>query len=66
MAFIDNHPASLASLIVLNYAFGMSPVLSPDEDSAYYQKLDSTLSRQFPGNKHVKFHHRRIMENKSN
>jgi hypothetical protein len=66
MAFIDNHPGSLASLIVLNYAFGMSPVLSPDEDSAYYVTLDSTLSRQFPGNKHVKFHHRRIKENKSN
>jgi hypothetical protein len=60
MVFIDSHPGSLASLVVLNYAFGMSPVLSPEEDFAYYQKLDSTLVRIFPGNKHVKFHHQRV------
>jgi hypothetical protein len=60
MVFIDNHLASLASLVVLNYAFGMSPVLSPEEDFAYYQKLDSSLSKNFPGNKHVRFHHQRV------
>ena len=60
--FIDKNPGSLASLIVLNYAFGMSPVLSPEEDFIYYQKLDSTLYAKFPQNKHVKFHHQRVAE----
>ncbi len=62
IAFIKNHSGSLASLVVLNYAFGMSPVLNMDEDFRYYQALDSTLSVSFPANKHVMFHHQRVME----
>jgi hypothetical protein len=60
MAFIDHHVTSLGALIVLNYAFGMSPVLSLEEDFGYYVKLDSALFRMFPENKHVKFHHQRV------
>ena len=62
MAFINKNSNSLASLIVLNYSFGMNPVLSPEKDFAYYQKLESTLFRKFPENKHVKFHHQRVLE----
>jgi hypothetical protein len=62
MDFIDNNPGSLASLVVLNYAFGMNPVLTPDGDSAYYLKTDSALSLAFPGNKHVLYHHQRVEE----
>ncbi|MFZ4523471.1 MAG: hypothetical protein ACOYNC_17340 [Bacteroidales bacterium] len=62
IAFIERNPGSLASLVVLNYAFGMSPVLSLEEDSAYYIKLDSALSDKFPTNKHVKLHHQRVLE----
>jgi hypothetical protein len=60
--FIEDHPGSLASLVVLNYAFGMSPVLSPEEDFSYYSRLDSSLYAAFPKNKHVKFHHERMTE----
>jgi len=42
----------------------MSPVLSPEEDFKYYQKLDSALVQVFPENKHVKFHHQRVLEYK--
>jgi hypothetical protein len=58
--FINKNPESLSSLVVLNYAFGRSPVLSPEKDLVYYQKLDSALFRKFPENKHVKFHHERV------
>jgi len=61
-AFIDRNPASLVSLIVLNYAFGRYPVLSPEEDSVYYLKLDQNLMSAFPDNKHVRFHHQRVLE----
>ncbi len=61
-SFIDQNPGSLVSLIVLNYAFGMSPVLSPAEDSVYYLKLDKSLGAKYPDNKHVAYHHQRIME----
>jgi len=59
-AFIDSHPGSLASLVVLNYAFGLNPVLSIGEDFTYYQRLDSVLFIKFPENKHVLFHHQRV------
>jgi len=62
IAFIDNNPGSIASLIVLNYAFGTSSVLDPQEDSVYYRKLDLTLFRKFPENKHVKYHHQRVLQ----
>ena len=60
--FLDKNPGSLGSLVVLNFAFGMSPVLSPEKDLAYYRQLDSALSIKLPGNKHVMFHHKRVME----
>lgn len=60
--FIDKHPSSLASLIVLNYAFGLNPVLSPETDFTCFEKLDSALIKSYPENKHVKYHHQRVME----
>ena len=60
--FIQQNPNSLASLIVLNYKFGMTPVLNAEEDFPVFLKLDSTLSISYPANKHVAFHHQRVME----
>lgn len=61
-AFIDRNSGSLVSLIVLNYSFGLSPVLSPEEDPAWYLKLDSSLMERYPENKHVQYHHQRMLE----
>lgn len=60
--FIDKNINSLSSLLVLNYAFGPRPVLSEDEDFSYYLKVDSSLMNFFPLNKHVIYHHKRIVE----
>jgi len=57
--FIDRHPISLASLIVLNYAFGPKPVLTMEEDPDYYLKLTSLFSL-YPKNKHVLYHLARV------
>ena len=62
IAYINKYMSSLTSLVVLNYAFGMNPVLSPEEDLNYYAKVDSALFRILPENKHVKFHHQRVLE----
>lgn len=58
--FIDKNIKSLSSLLVLNYAFGPRPVLSEDKDFGYYLKVDSSLMKAFPLNKHVVYHHKRI------
>jgi hypothetical protein len=60
--FIHKNPNSLASLIVLNYKFGMMPVMTTEEDFPIFLKLDSALSMGYPSNKHVAFHHQRVME----
>ena len=60
--FIQQNPGSLSSLIVLNYKFGMTPVMNTEEDFPVFLKLDSTLSSGYPGNKHVAFHHQRVVE----
>jgi hypothetical protein len=62
--FIQQNPNSLASLIVLNYKFGMTPVLNAEEDFQVFLELDSTLSIRYPGNKHVAFHNQRVIEYK--
>ncbi|MCX6278406.1 MAG: DUF4369 domain-containing protein [Bacteroidetes bacterium] len=64
ICYINKFPGSLSSLVVINYAFGMSPVLSPEDDFAYYAKLDSALNLNFPENKHVKYHHQRVLEHR--
>jgi hypothetical protein len=62
LAFIAKHPGSLASLIVVNYAFGMNSVLNPDDDFTSFSTLDSALMKNYPENEHVKFHHQLILE----
>jgi hypothetical protein len=65
--FIDKHKEILASLIVLNFSLGSSPVLTMDEDLDYYQKL-TALSVKYANNKHVIYHRQRItvfLDNKS-
>jgi hypothetical protein len=60
--YIRTHPGSLTSLVVLNYSFSPSPVLSLQDDFPLYHRLDSTLSAKYPGNPHVVFHHERVAE----
>jgi hypothetical protein len=62
MNFIDKNIGSLSSLLVLNYAFGPRPVLSEDIDFNYYLKVDNSMMKLFPRNKHVIYHHKRIAE----
>jgi hypothetical protein len=62
--FIRQNSNSLASLIVVNYKFGMKTVLSMEEDFPVFLKLDSILQLKYPGNKHMEFHRRRVMEHK--
>ncbi len=64
LEFIINNPNSLACLIVLNFSFGPRPILDIDHDFFYYQKVDSCLQIIYPNNKHVIYHHQRVMERK--
>ncbi len=60
--FIDKNLTSLASLIVLNYSFGPRPILNEDDEFVYYFKLDTNLRKFYPHNKHVVYHHQRVVD----
>lgn len=60
--FIDDHPASLASLLVLNRKLGRNKVLDEEDDFIYFHRIDSALNKLYPGNKHVIDHHNRVEE----
>lgn len=62
LEIIENNPSSLASLIILNYSFGGRPVLGIDQDFSVYKWLDSCLQKSHSGNKHVDYHHKRVVE----
>ncbi|NQV02541.1 MAG: DUF4369 domain-containing protein [Bacteroidia bacterium] len=61
-AFIRDHPGTLTALMVVNYHFGVRPVLSPDIDLADYILVDSGLIATYPDNKHTQFFHRWLEE----
>ena len=60
--FIRDHPGTLATLLVVNYHFGVRSILSPDIDSSDYNRVDSGLMATYPDNKHTQFFHRWLKE----
>jgi len=64
--FIHKNQGTLSTLVVLNYGFGLSPVLSIHDDFNFYRQVDSALMLRLPENKHVKFHHQRVEEQSKN
>jgi hypothetical protein len=61
-SLIRNNSSSLAALIILNHRFGDRVALDPKENADLFLLLDSTLSRAYPGNRHVLFHHQRCSQ----
>jgi hypothetical protein len=62
ISFLQTQPGSLSSLIVVNYSFGVRPVLSMEEDLKYYKAVDSALTARYPGNRHVEYNSRKIAD----
>ena len=58
--FIEEHPSSLATLLVVNRKLGRTEVLDEDEDFEYFHKLDSALMIRYPDNDHVLDNHERV------
>ena len=61
--YIDQNLTSLVSLVALyqQVAPGVS-VLEPTQDLKYFIKVDSSLSKNYPNNEHVKSLHEQIVE----
>jgi peroxiredoxin len=58
--FIEQHPSSLATLLVLNRKLGRKEVLDEDDDFEYFHKLDSALMIRYPENEHALDNHERV------
>lgn len=64
--FIDKNISSLASLMALYQQIGpRSYVLNPQEDFAYFEKVDSALMEHYPNSEPVKSLHSQVQEMKS-
>ncbi|MBL7137884.1 MAG: DUF4369 domain-containing protein [Bacteroidales bacterium] len=61
-AFIKEHAGAFSTLLVVNYHFGVRPVLSTKTDAADYRRVDSGLMATFPGNRHTLFFHQWLRE----
>jgi hypothetical protein len=62
ITFLNEHLSSFSSLLILNFSFGVRPVMSLEEDLPYYMKADSALSLAYPANKQVLINRKRIEE----
>ncbi|MGM0532099.1 MAG: redoxin domain-containing protein [Bacteroidota bacterium] len=64
--FIDRNINSLASLMALYQQIGpRSYVLNPQEDFAYFEKVDSSLMANYPNSEPVKSLHSQVQEMKN-
>lgn len=54
-SFIDKNSSSLACLAIIDK-------LSPDENLAYYKKLDAGLNKEHPSNSYTKMFHDKVVE----
>lgn len=64
MAFLEENPGSLASILALYQNFGNKLVLREHEHFEYFDKLSQSLSAEYPENKHVIDLKRRVSEHK--
>jgi thiol-disulfide isomerase/thioredoxin len=60
ITFLENHCASLASLLVIGKRFGERKILSEETDLNYFMLVDSCLSAIYPDNKYLAEFKKRI------
>jgi peroxiredoxin len=60
--FVEDHPGSLATLILINRNLGQTKVIDEEKDYLYLYYIDSLLQVTHPGNKHTVDHHDRVLE----
>jgi thiol-disulfide isomerase/thioredoxin len=63
--FVNNHPNSLTSLLVISSNFGPNPLLSEQSHPELFLKLDSALFRAYPENSLVNTFHLRMLDFKA-
>jgi len=61
-SFINKHPGSLASLIVLNRRLGNAKVIDEEKNFHLFHITDSALMINYPENEHALDHHKRVKE----
>lgn len=63
--FVNNHPNSLASLLVISENFGPNPLLTEKTNPDLFLKVDSALYPAFPENSFVTAFHQRMLDLKA-
>lgn len=65
-AMIDDEPGSIANIFIFSQTIGNYPLISPQEDFAYFEKVDSAIGVEYGNLKHVTSFHESIASIKTN
>ncbi len=65
-AMIDEEPGSIANIFIFSQTIGNYPLISPQEDFAYFEKVDSAIEENYGELKHVASFHESIDNMKKN
>ena len=58
--FINRHPSSIASIVVINGFFKEFALFHAEDDFSYYEMVDNALMNRMPDNQHVKDFHAQV------
>lgn len=63
---IDENPGSIANIFIFSQSIGNVPLITPQEDFEYFEKVGEGLKEQYPNSSHTKNYLLRIEEIRSN
>lgn len=63
---IDEEPGSIANIFIFSQSIGNYPLITPQEDFAYFERVDSAIGATYGDLKHVTSFHKSIASMKQN
>ena len=62
ITMIDENPASLANIFIFSQTIGNMPLVTPQDDFEYFEKVGEGISEKYPNSAHTKNYMERIAE----
>src|SRR5690606_4815107 len=59
---IDENPGSLSNVFIFSQSIGRMPLVTPQEDFEYFEKVGEGISKEYPNSVHTKSYMERLEE----
>ncbi|AEV34456.1 Peroxiredoxin [Owenweeksia hongkongensis DSM 17368] len=63
---IDENPGSLANIFIFSQSIGQMPLVTPQENFEYFEKVGEGISESYPNSIHTKSYNERMVEMRKN